>query len=91
MSNIIKVTLCVGGRTVSSIAALDDDLIANSRGPMALYSACLGVLREVCQALYARSKALEWSQNTVFELLGKEFEDVLYDNLNDLLVKTEPK
>jgi hypothetical protein len=61
MSNIIKLTLSIGGRTVSSIAALDDDLIASSRGPMALYSACLGVLREVCQALYARAKARDWN------------------------------
>jgi hypothetical protein len=61
MSNIIKLTLSIVGRTVSSIAALDDDLIASSRGPMALYSACLGVLREVCQALYSRAKARDWN------------------------------
>jgi hypothetical protein len=61
MSNIIKVTLCVGGRTVSSIAALDDDLIANSLGPMALYSACLSVLKEVTQALWLRTKEQQWN------------------------------
>jgi hypothetical protein len=61
MSNIIKLTLSINGRTVSSIAALDDDLIANSRGPMALYSACLGVLKEVTQALWMRTKEQQWN------------------------------
>lgn len=61
VANIIKLTLSINGQTVSSIAALNDDLIADSRGPMSLYSACLSVLREVTQALWARAKAKQWN------------------------------
>jgi hypothetical protein len=61
MSNILKITLSIDGQTVSSIAALDDDLIRDSRGPMSLYSACLGCLKEVTQALYSRAKARDWN------------------------------
>lgn len=59
--NILKITLSIEGQTVSSITQLDDDLVANSRGPMSLYSACLSCLRETTQALYAKAKAKRWN------------------------------
>ena len=59
--NILKVTLSIGNQTVSSIAQLNDQIISDSRGPMSLYSACLGTLQEVTQSIYARAKAKSWN------------------------------
>ena len=65
LPDVLKVTLSINGHTVSSISELDEDLIANSIGPMSLEAACMGLVREICQSIWSRAKSKVWNGHEV--------------------------